>query len=112
MNWIAEAIRDRFSLLGRDMVLETPEGVITVRAILDPVHSTAQSAREATGVADGGFPPGTYQYFGPPEADISGARLLRDGKDYYEFRRTECYRCGGTDLYWWGLLISCGGEDE
>lgn len=112
MNWVAEAIRDRLSLLGREMILETPEGVKTVRAILDPVYSTAQSARKTQGVADGYYPPGAYQYFGPPETDISGTRLLRDGRDYYEFRRTECYRCRDTALYWWGLLIRCGGEDE
>lgn len=112
MNWVISAIRDKLSLLGRDMILETPEGVAAVRAILDPVYGTAEVSRTARGLADGYYPPGTYQYFGPPETDIQGARRLRDGKDCYEFRRTECCRWGDTPLYWWGLLIRCGGEDE
>ena len=112
MNWAAEAIRDKLCLLGREMYLKTPEGEQPIRAFLEPVFSTAQSARTSTAVADGYFPPGSYQYFGPPEADVSQVRLLRDGTDYYEFRRTECCRCGNTALYWWGLLIGCGGGDE
>ncbi len=111
MNWVVKAIGTQLKQLGKEMILETPEGDQTVLAILDPVSSTDQMARTKIGLADGCYPPGSYQYIGPPNIDVSSARVLRDGEKRYEFRRTECYQYGQTPIYWWGLLIECGDEN-
>ena len=109
MEWAAEIIKYRISELGSPVTLKGTENVET-SAILDPVQSVSRAARSAEMFPDGYFPPGSYQYFGLPEADLSAAETVSDGDRTYLIRRAELYRCGDTPLYWWGLLIR--GEEE
>lgn len=111
MDWAGKAIVAKLGLLGQDVVLRGEQGQQTVRAIIDPVESRSENAMETEMQPDGYYPPGSYQYFGPPETDLEGVVSMESlGKTYY-IRRTELYSAGGKALYWWALMIR-GGEDH
>ena len=111
MKWASEIIRRKLALLGEDVTIVRAAGEVTVKAVISPVTSVSAAARLALETPDGVYPAGTREYIGPPEEDISEARYLRcNGKLYY-VRRSERMRCGGKELYVWGLLLG-GGADE
>lgn len=108
MGWAKSAVAGKIRMLGRDVVLQGPEGTCNTRAIIDPVSSVSQVARTSQSLADGYFPPGSYQYFGLPEGDLTDMDTVMDGGDIYLIRRKELYRLGKEKLYWWGILIRGG----
>lgn len=110
MKWAEKAIASKLHLLGQDALLKGDGVEWKVQAIIDPVESRSQNAMETDMQPDGYYPPGSYQYFGPPDATLEGVdRVESLGKTYY-IRRRELYSAGGKALYWWALMIR-GGED-
>ena len=93
------------------MILRTAEGEVYTKAIIDPVHSVSQAARSIRGLADGFFPPGSYQYYGLVEGDLAEAVAVADGENCHFIRRKELYQVGGQKPYWWALVIRGGDED-
>lgn len=108
MEWVKEAMGRKIGLFGEEAVLCFPEETVTVRAIIAPVRSVSQAARTAGETPDGIYPPGSYEYFGPPEADITRCRWVTTGGKRYYVRRSEVFRLGGTGIYCWGLMIGGG----
>lgn len=111
MNWAGNVIAGKIRVLGREVTVKGPAGNVTGRAIIDPVSSVSEAARTASPLADGYYPPGSYQYFGLPEVDLSEAEMVMDGETCYHIRRRELYRMGAQKLYWWALMIR-GGDDH
>lgn len=111
MEWAEEVIAAKISTLGKDVVLRTTEGEVCTKAIIDPVHSVSEAARSISYLVDGYFPPGSYQYYGLVEGDLTETASVVDGENCYFIRRKELYQVGGQKLYWWALLIRGGDED-
>lgn len=109
MEWIKAAVCEKISELGVPVILRGAGGNQETRAILDPVHSVSEAARSTQGLPDGYFLPGSYQYFGLPEGDLTDVTTVVAGESCYILRRKELYQVGGQKLYWWGLMIR-GGE--
>lgn len=112
MSWAGNVIAGKIRMLGREVTVKGAEGDRTARAIIDPVASISEAARTAGALADGYYPPGSYQYFGLPEVDLTKAETVVDGEICYHIRRTELYRVGDERLYWWALMIRGGIGDE
>lgn len=112
MDWAGNVIARKIRVLGREVTVKGTAGKVTARAIIDPVSSISEKARTASSLADGYYPPGSYQYFGPPEVDLSDAEMVMDGEACYHIRRTELYQVGDQKLYWWALMIRGGTDDE
>lgn len=111
MVWAGKAIGAKLRLLGQNVLLRGKDGEQTVEAIIAPVESLSQNAMETDMQPDGYYPPGSYQYFGPPEVSLEGVESMESlGKTYY-IRRTELYSAGGKPLYWWALMLR-GGADR
>lgn len=110
MEWMKAAIGRKLRLLGEPAEIVRQEGRVQVMALVTPVSSLSQAARTALVQPDGIYPPGAYEYIGPPEEDIGDCRyILWAGKRYY-VRRSEIYRAGGGDIFCWGLML--GGEED
>lgn len=111
MDWMKSAIGKKIRLLGEPVKIVRQEETVEVTAIITPVSSLSQAARTALAQPDGMYPPGSYEYIGPPEEAIGDCRyILAGGKRYY-VRRSEIYRVGGKDIFCWGLMLG-GGDDE
>ncbi len=111
MQWAQQVIAKKLRALGRTVSIRGPGGEIQVRAIIDPVSSVSNQARTAHALADGYYPPGSYQYFGPPEGDLTEAEMVAEGEILYIIRRRELYRVEDRPLYWWALMIRGGDGD-
>lgn len=112
MNWAAGAIASKILALGQNVVVKGAGGDVASVAIVDPVERTSEKSGSASGLPDGYYPPGSYQYFGLPETDLTEATAVKTQTDFYIIRRKELYQVGGTNLYWWALLIRGGEKDE
>ena len=110
MVWAGKTIAAKLSLLGQDALLRGKDGDKVVSAIIEPVESHSQNAMETDMQPDGYYPPGSYQYFGPPEATLEGVECIESMEKTYYIRRRELYVSGGKPLYWWALMIR-GGEN-
>lgn len=111
MRHLGVDIQNNIRRLGKSVVLQGDDGRVETWAIIDPVHSVSESARNHDALADGYFPPGSYQYFGLPEANLTGITEIIDQETVYFLRRKELYEVGGEKLYWWALMIRGGGAD-
>lgn len=112
MNRIGSEIGEKLRMLGKPVTLWGEEGQRETWAVIDPVHSVSEAARSIEALPDGYFPPGSYQYFGLPEGDLTGMDRVQDGEVQYIIRRRERYEAAGEGLYWWALLIRGGNDDE
>ena len=111
MKHLDSHIAGKIAALGKTVVLRGSDGEQETKAIIDPVHSVSQAARSIQALPDGYFPPGSYQYFGLPEGDLSEKAMVVDGETVYFIRRKELYEAAGQKLYWWALMIRGGLED-
>lgn len=111
MEWMKNAIAKKLWLLGEQAEIVRQEGTVQVTAIIMPVSSLSQAARTALSQPDGIFPPGSYEYIGPPEQEIGSCRYVVSGGKRYYVRRSEIYRVGGKGIFCWGLMLG-GGDDE
>lgn len=111
MKQMGESIGEKIRLLGQNVVLKGNWGDQETRAIIDPVHSVSENARSISALPDGYFPPGSYQYFGLPEVDLTEVHTVTAGGKTFFLRRKERYEAAGAGLYWWALLIQGGRED-
>ena len=111
MEWIKEAIGGKICALGQDVILKGSGEDVVTKAVIDPVHSVSEAARNYSGLPDGYFLPGSYQYFGLAEASLEDVTVVVSGEKHYQIRRRERYEAGGCGLYWWALLIRCGEQD-
>lgn len=111
MKQIGQGIEEKIRLLGQCVLLKGTQGDQETRAIIDPVHSVSENARSISSLPDGYFPPGSYQYFGLPEADLTEVHTVVAGGKTFFLRRKERYEAAGEGLYWWALMIRGGSED-
>lgn len=111
MKQIGESIGEKIRLLGQPVILKGAGGQMETRAIIDPVHSVSENARSVSPLADGYFPPGSYQYFGLPEVDLAEVHTVEAGGKTFFLRRKERYEASGVGLYWWALMIQGGNQD-
>lgn len=109
---ISRAIAGNIWAMGRSVVLRGPGGETGTRAIIDPVQSVSAAARSISSLPDGYFPPGSYQYFGLPEGDLTEVTTVKAGETVYLIRRKEPYRVGDQMLYWWALMLRGGSNEE
>lgn len=111
MKQMGESIREKIRLLGQPVILKGTGEQQETRAIIDPVHSVSENARNSSALPDGYFPPGSYQYFGLPEVDLSRVHTVEVGEKTFFLRRKERYEAAGEGLYWWALMIQGGSQD-
>lgn len=111
MQWMKTAIGRKLRLLGEETEIVREEGFSRVIALITPVSSLSQAARTALSQPDGIYPPGSYEYIGPPEEDIGDCRYIVCGGKRYFVRRAEIHRSGGEEIFCWGLLLG-GGDHE
>lgn len=111
MKGMKDGIGKKIRKLGKPVELRGDSGVLETRAIIDPVHSVSKAARTVETLPDGYFPPGSYQYFGLPEGDLTEVREVVAGDTVYLIRRKELYEMSGVGLYWWALMIQGGGAN-
>lgn len=111
MKQIRDVITDKIRSLGQKVILQGGEETVETWAMIDPVHSVSEAARSTSPLPDGFFPPGSYQYYGLPEGDLTEASTVVVGEIRYFIRRKELYQAGGQKLYWWALLIRGGTGD-
>lgn len=111
MRWMKNTIGRKLRLLGEETAIIREEGSSRVIALITPVISLSQAARTALSQPDGIYPPGSYEYIGPPEEDIGDCRYIVSGGKRYFVRRAEVHRSGGEEIFCWGLLLG-GGDHE
>lgn len=112
MSWAGNAIAGKIRMLGRDVTVQGENGPVRTRGIIDPVHSVSEAAHRADSLPDGYVPPGSYQYFGLPDVDLSQAETISTEDACYLIRRREFYRVGNENMYWWALMLEGEAEDE
>lgn len=111
MRWMKSAIERKLRLLGEPTQIVREAETKQVTALITPVSSLSEAARTALSQPDGIYPPGSYEYIGPPEEDIRDCRYVCSGGKRYYVRRSEILRSGGEDIFCWALMLG-GGDDE
>lgn len=112
MQWAQKVIEKKLEALGSPVRIGFPDHDVEAHALIIPSGSTFEPARKTAGMADGYIPPGSYEYYGPTNVDITEARTVSDGRVSYLFRRKELFMVGGIPLYWWGILVQGGKRDD